>query len=218
MATLFDSYEQQYAVLTADITAQIGRFNIATTDEKRHYINDIEKHVDEAKELLEQMELEVREVDSTQRQRYRTRLDCYRSELKRLCQEFANSRSSTFNTGYDSLDEYADVRLTEDQKRRLLDNSERIERTGNNLSNSYRVLLETEQVGSQVLQDLSSQRETIQRSRQRLRDTDEELGRSSRVMNSMIIRSIQQRFVVYAVAVVFVGAITLGLYLSFTRK
>lgn len=31
MATLFDNYEQQYAVLTADITAQIGRLNIATT-------------------------------------------------------------------------------------------------------------------------------------------------------------------------------------------
>lgn len=137
-------------------------------DEKRTFINDIDKHVDEANELLEQMELEVREIDPTQRQRYRTRLDCYRSELKRLNQEFVNARSSYNTGGYDSLDEYADVRLTEDQKRRLLDNSERIERTGNNLSNGYRVLLETEQMGAQVLQDLSTQRETIQRSRQRV--------------------------------------------------
>lgn len=29
MATLFENYEQQYSVLTADITAQIGRLNSA---------------------------------------------------------------------------------------------------------------------------------------------------------------------------------------------
>lgn len=30
MATLIDNYEQQYAVLTADITAKISRINVVT--------------------------------------------------------------------------------------------------------------------------------------------------------------------------------------------
>lgn len=55
-----------------------------------------------------------------------------------------------------------------EQQRKLLDNTERLERTGKNLTEGYRVILETEQIGAAVLQDLSVQRETIQRSRGRV--------------------------------------------------
>nr|CAD7446524.1 unnamed protein product [Timema bartmani] len=61
----------------------------------------------------------------------------------------------------------AGVSMKEEQKLRLLDNSERIERTGHHLNAGYRIILETEEIGSQVLQDLHSQRETIQKSRSR---------------------------------------------------
>lgn len=56
-----------------------------------------------------------------------------------------------------------------EQHRKLLDNTERLERTGKTLTEGYRVVLETEQIGAAVLQDLSVQRETIQRSRGRVR-------------------------------------------------
>lgn len=55
--------------------------------------------------------------------------------------------------------------MQEDQKRRLLDNSERLERTGNYLQDGYRVAIETESTATQVLQDLHQQREQINRSR-----------------------------------------------------
>jgi vesicle transport through interaction with t-SNAREs protein 1 len=59
--------------------------------------------------------------------------------------------------------------MNEEQKLRLLDNSERLERTGRQLTTGYRIILETEEIGSQVLQDLHTQRETIQKSRSRVR-------------------------------------------------
>lgn len=60
------------------------------------------------------------------------------------------------------------IRLNEEQKQRLLDNSERLERAGNHLTSGYQILLETEEIGSQVLRDLNHQRETIQKSRSRV--------------------------------------------------
>lgn len=60
------------------------------------------------------------------------------------------------------------IRLNEEQKQRLLDNSEKLERAGNHLTTGYQILLETEEIGSQVLRDLSHQRETIQKSRSRV--------------------------------------------------
>jgi hypothetical protein len=59
--------------------------------------------------------------------------------------------------------------MNEEQKLRLLDNSERLERTGRHLTTGYRIILETEEIGSQVLQDLHAQHETIQKSRSRVR-------------------------------------------------
>lgn len=115
------------------------------------------------------MELEVREVEVSKRQRCGTKLDCYRAELKRLIREYIKSRAVKQGAlGYDSGGDFEDVRIDESQKQRLLDNSERIERTGARLQEGYRVVIESQEVGNQILQNLNDQRETIQRSRGRV--------------------------------------------------
>ena len=95
-----------------------------------------------------------------------SRVNCYHSELKRLKVEYSQAKIT--KTGFDDSDlnsEDLEIGMQEDQKRRLLDNSERLERTGNYLQDSYRVAIETEHLGTQVLQDLHQQREQINRSR-----------------------------------------------------
>ncbi|CAG5092284.1 Similar to Vti1a: Vesicle transport through interaction with t-SNAREs homolog 1A (Mus musculus) [Cotesia congregata] len=114
------------------------------------------------------MELEVRGTGGTQRDRLRSRVESHRAELKRLTQEFQLSRKPKEEiVDLNVLDEWDNEVVTEDQKSRLLDTSERIDRTGRTLQNGYRMILETEDIGAQVLKDLSEQRETIQRGRSR---------------------------------------------------
>lgn len=116
------------------------------------------------------MDLEVREIEHSKRQRCKTKVDCYRAELKRLTLEYIKARSVKQGSfGYESADDLSDARISSDQKQRLLDNSERIERTAKRLDVGFRVVLETEEIGTQVLQNLNEQRETIQRSRGRVR-------------------------------------------------
>ncbi|KAK0087271.1 hypothetical protein PV325_001369 [Microctonus aethiopoides] len=219
MATLIDNYEQQYAVLTADITAKISRITIVNGGEKRAFVQDVDRQLEEAQELLEQMELEVRGISGGQRDRLRSRVESHRAELKRLTQEF--------NIAKKPQDEIVDLCMedswdnnivTEDQRKRLLDTSERIDRTGRTLQNGYRMVLETEEIGSHVLKDLHDQRETIQRSRGRLRETDAELGRGSRIITGMIFRSIQQRLILVVVVLVLVIVACFVIYYSFTSK
>ncbi|KAG5887478.1 hypothetical protein JTB14_008196 [Gonioctena quinquepunctata] len=218
MVSLFENYEQQYSVLTADITAQVGLLTASATKDRRQLISNIEKHVEEAQELLEQMELEAREVEPAKRQRCRTKLDCYRAELKRLTLDYIKARSVRQGALYDSTEELSDVRISSDQKQRLLDNSDRVERTGRKLEEGYRIIVETEEIGTQVLKSLGEQGETIQRTRGRLREADEELGQSGRLMNSMIMRSLQQKVVLYAVCACFLIAICFGIYLGFKKS
>lgn len=163
---------------------------------------------------MEQIGLEIQDVDSTTKSSLTSRLDCYKAELKRLTQEFQNAKSDVQIHMYDSsdFDELTTSGISNEQQRRLLDNSERIERTGNRLAEGYRTILETEQLGTAVLQDLSSQRETIQQSRSRIREANEDLRQSSRIMNSMIMRSLRERAVLFAVVTVFVIVIFSVIY------
>lgn len=122
---------------------------------------------------MEQIGLEIREADSNTKSNLINRHNCYQAELKRLKQEFTNAKNikltdaqQLFNNDLSSdLDE---IGIRDEQQKRLLDNSERIERTGNRLADGYRTILETENIGTTVLQDLSNQRETLQKSRSRV--------------------------------------------------
>lgn len=180
-------------------------------------IIEINKGLDECQEVLEQMGLEINEnTDVTNRSRQETRLKSYQAELSRLEQEYNQSKirpNPLLNSLDDSsLDDF-DI-IGEDQKRRLLENSETLETTGKRIQEGYRIAVETEEIGTQVLSNLSRQRQLIQRSRSRLRETDVELGLASRIMNSLIIRSIRDRFVLYIIGVIFVLAVCLTIYFS----
>ncbi|XP_033230432.1 vesicle transport through interaction with t-SNAREs homolog 1A [Belonocnema kinseyi] len=215
MATLIDNYEQQYAVLTADITAKIGRISVLNGSEKRPFIQDVDRELEEAQELLEQMELEVRGVSGAGRDRLRGRVESHRAELKRLTQEFETAKKPKSEIVDLGLEESWNNGITEEQRKRLLDASERVDRTGRTLQNGYRMVLETEEIGTQVLKDLHDQRETIQRSRGRLRDTDAELGRGSRLLSGMILRALQQRLILAVVTLVLISMGCFVIYYSF---
>ncbi|KYN03515.1 PREDICTED: vesicle transport through interaction with t-SNAREs homolog 1A isoform X2 [Cyphomyrmex costatus] len=215
MASLVDNYEQQYAVLTADITAKIGRIRIQSGGEKRAFVQDVDRQIEEAQELLEQMELEVRGMNGIARDRLRGRVESHRAELKRLTQEFQTAKKPKEDITEITVEESWDNNVTEDQRKRLLDASERIERSGRTLQNGYRMALETEEIGSEVLKELHEQRETIQRSRGRLRETDAELGRGSRLLSGMIFRSLQQRIILAGVALVLIIVACIVIYYSF---
>ena len=77
------------------------------------------------------------------------------------------------------------------------------------------MLVESEHVGASVLSDLAFQRELLSRSRNRLRDTDQDLGTSSRVLSAMIVRIQQSKIVLAVIGVLIVCTIFLFIYLSF---
>ncbi|XP_076679170.1 vesicle transport through interaction with t-SNAREs 1a [Andrena cerasifolii] len=215
MASLIDNYEQQYAVLTADITAKIGKIRTQSGNEKRAFVQDVDRQIEEAQELLEQIELEVRGVNGAARDRLRGRVESHRAELKRLAQEFQLAKRPKDESIEMSREDSWESNITEDQKKRLLDTSERIDRTGRTLQNGYRMVLETEEIGSHVLKELHEQRETIQKGRGRLRETDAELGRGSRLLSGMIFRSVQQKIILAGVALTLVIVACFLVYYSF---
>ncbi|XP_014678563.1 PREDICTED: vesicle transport through interaction with t-SNAREs homolog 1A-like [Priapulus caudatus] len=196
MASLLESFEQQYATLSAEITSKTGRVPNLSGPDKNSTIREIEKHLDEAKELLEQMELEARDVAAGDRQKIQNRVKAYQAEQRQMGKELKRAmiafsdqvRTREELLGPDELTE------SEDQRQRLLENSERLERASRRLESGYGMVVETEQIGAAVLEDLHSQRETMKRSRDRLRDNGcRSLAGDARILTSMLRRVIQNR-------------------------
>ncbi|XP_042162222.1 vesicle transport through interaction with t-SNAREs homolog 1A-like [Oncorhynchus tshawytscha] len=96
----------------------------------------------------------------------------------------------------------------------LLDNTEKLERSSRRLEAGYQIAVETEQVGQEILANLHSDREKIQRSRDRLRETDANLGKSSRILTGMLRRIIQNRVLVFVLGATILLTIILSIYFN----
>ncbi|XP_038061924.1 vesicle transport through interaction with t-SNAREs homolog 1A-like isoform X1 [Patiria miniata] len=221
MATAaMEEFEHQFASISAEITTKINKIPQLTGSEKKQLSSSAERQIDEARELLEQMDLEVRTIPSSDRQRYSTRLRSYEAELTRLEKDLRKAKIA-FRDGEASRDELLgldDPRNSEDQRARLLDNTERLERTGKKLDAGYRMTIETEELGQGILDNLHRDREKIQRSRTRLRDTDAGVGQSSRVLSGMMRRIIQNRILMVFLAIVFLAIIIIVIYFITKKK
>ncbi|EDL94470.1 rCG57668, isoform CRA_a [Rattus norvegicus] len=93
MSADFEGYEQDFAVLTAEITSKISRVPRLPPDEKKQMVANVEKQLEEARELLEQMDLEVREIPPQSRGMYSNRMRSYKQEMGKLETDFRKSRT-----------------------------------------------------------------------------------------------------------------------------
>ncbi|CAH8636058.1 unnamed protein product [Schistosoma mattheei] len=209
--SLFESYEKQYGNLTSDITFKLGKIPQLSGGERAKEVHDVSILFDETKELIEQMSLEVQEMRSD-------------IQLGKLTTEFRRPRYAVRrpdhkdSCGSDDEDNlHEEVLFDTDMRAQLLSNTERISRTTTKLEDGVRVALETEEVGGHILQDLSEQREKLQRSRDRLRQADSDLKKSSRILSVMTRRILQNKFLLITVIFLIVLIFFLTIYLV-TRR
>lgn len=214
--SLLGDFEQQYSVQTAEITARIGRLGNLEKSERLAAIRQVQRLLADVENLLEQMELTVRELNpaSTDRSKYDLRVRSYRNDKKQLDSELQKA-IQRLKEGADRTELMSfDNEISLNQQDQLIENTERLERTSRRLQDTYRMVVETEQIGSEVLGDLSSQRETISRARDRMREADSDLNRSQKILSQMIRRVIQNRLLLLIIAVLLLFSLLFIIYKS----
>ncbi|XP_056285757.1 vesicle transport through interaction with t-SNAREs homolog 1A isoform X3 [Pseudoliparis swirei] len=194
MSSDFEAYELDFGTITAELTNKIGRIPKLSGEDKTQLVLNVDKQLEEVRELLEQMDLEVREIPIQSRAMFNSRLKSYKQEIEKLEKDFKRSRIAYSDEvrnellGDDaSTSENQLIKLRE-ERAHLLDNTEKLERSSRRLEAGYQIAVETEQVGQEILSNLNSDREKIQRARERLRETDANLGKSSRILTGMLRR------------------------------
>ncbi|CAG2114520.1 unnamed protein product, partial [Medioppia subpectinata] len=197
MASLLLSLQQQFADNTADITQRLIQLqnNVINTDNRQTLLVDVKRLLDETNELLEQMDLDVRSSDGHQRDQHLTHLDAFRKQYDTLCADFRNAKrgQSAADESTARLELMGDYEVGADDQKALLlsEDTRRMEASERRLEDGYRICVESERIGGQILDNLSQQRDTIQRSTHRLRATNRELSRGHKLLSLMTRRSRQ---------------------------
>lgn len=78
--------------------------------------------------------------------------------------------------------------------------------------------LESEAIGEEVITDLGTQRETLERTRSRLQETDAELGRSRRVVRSLNSGVLKNKVVLIVIIIVEIGILIAVIIWKFFLK
>lgn len=181
-------------------------------------IREAQVSIDDCTDLLEQMNIEVQGLPLNSRSPFNQKVRQHRQEtndmkanLRRL--EDAQDKHDLFGDRY-SDQEPADSGSRE-QRRQLLENQLSIDRSLQRLLDSQRIALETENVGSNILNDLRSQREQITGARDTLQLADGYVDKLIKSLKTMSRRITANKFISYAIIGVLILLILLVLASKF---
>ena len=213
MTDIIRDLEQGYSSTCAEITQLSGKLKQITEDGEITVTNSkIDSLFTDAQETLEQIELESHGLQGRSKEKICVRLDSYRAELKRLQQNYKSCNTEA-RQRLDRLELFTRSEEVGDQDVYLdMEADQILDSSSKQLEDGRRLLAETEQIGGHVLEDLSSQRETLQRARGRLKDVEAGLGSSNTVLAGMIFKARQNKIVLISISVIILLLLMWGLY------
>lgn len=92
----------------------------------------------------------------------------------------------------------------DEQRSQLLQSNAALERTSERLRDSSRIANETEQIGSNIMLDLRSQREQLNNSRNTLFEADGYVDKSIQTLKSMTRRMATNKIITYSIIAVLI--------------
>uniref|UniRef100_A0A452E1H6 Vesicle transport through interaction with t-SNAREs homolog 1B n=1 Tax=Capra hircus TaxID=9925 RepID=A0A452E1H6_CAPHI len=192
---------------------------MAGTEEKK-LIRDFDEKQQEANETLAEMEEELRYAPLSFRNPMMSKLRTYRKDLAKLHRE-VRSTPLTATPGARGDMKYGTYAVENEHMNRLqsqralllqgTDSLNRIER-------SHRIAAETDQIGSEIVEELGKQRDQLERTKSRLVNTSENLSKSRKILRSMS-RKVTTNKLLLSIVILLELAILGGLvYYKFFRR
>ncbi|KAJ4909664.1 Vesicle transport v-SNARE 12 [Raphanus sativus] len=214
MSDVFEGYERQYCELSTNLTRKSNSASLLPHgDDKKGKLGEIKSGIDEADVLIRKMDLEARSLQPSAKATCLAKLREYKSDLNQLKKEFKRVSSPDVNqSAREELMEsgMADPHsVSTDQRERLAMSVERLDQSSDRIRESRRTMMETEELGVSILQDLSQQRQTLLHSHSKLHGVDEAIDKSKKVLTAMSRRMTRNKWIVTSVIIALILAIIL---------
>ncbi|KAG6502797.1 hypothetical protein ZIOFF_035085 [Zingiber officinale] len=165
MSEVFDGYERQYCEISAALSRKCTSALQLDGEIKKQKASEIKSGIDDAENLIRKMDLEARSLQPSIKagllaklREYKSDLNNLKSELKRITNPNPNqaAREELLESGMADT-----LAASADQRGRLLVSTERLNHSTDRVKESRRTMLETEELGVSILQDLHQQRQSL---------------------------------------------------------
>ncbi|ANM65586.1 vesicle transport v-SNARE (vesicle soluble NSF attachment protein receptor) protein [Arabidopsis thaliana] len=221
MSQGFERYERQYCEISANLSKKCTSAIALDGEQKKQNLSEIKSGVEEAEALVKKMDLEARNLPPNVKSSLLVKLREYKSDLNNFKTEVKRITSGNLNaTARDELLEagMADtLTASADQRSRLMMSTDHLGRTTDRIKDSRRTILETEELGVSILQDLHGQRQSLLRAHETLHGVDDNVGKSKKILTTMTRRMNRNKWTIGAIITVLVLAIIFILYFKLTR-
>lgn len=216
MSSLFDGYEGDFNLAIADAQSKLEQtYGLQDENRRVELMKLVESAIDDCHDLLDSMALEVQQIATHERASYNAKVRVYKSDLDKIKKELKNlmddkDRRQLFNgSGVENEENF-------NQRQKLLNTNASIERSSHRLQEATRTALESESVGSSILNNLRIQRDQILNARDTLSEADTYVDRSLKTLKSMTRRMATNKIITYGIIVVLILLILLVLYSKFS--
>jgi len=218
--TLFNNYEQDFQQIIASIREKVeGNSKSEGVEQRKTALRRVEMELDEADEMVSQMEIELQGMPQSIKPQYQARIKTAKTDLtrfKKLSKELhAQLTRSDLMGGAGGRPigpSSADDPYGTSDRTRLLAGTALLEDGTKRLQDSQRIALETEEQGADILSNLRRQREQIENTRDTLHTADNSIDRASGTLKKMIRRMYKQRFITGAIITVLILLILIIVY------
>ncbi|KAL5722958.1 Vesicle transport v-SNARE 11 [Ranunculus cassubicifolius] len=221
MSEVFEGYERQYCELSANLSQRCNSASLLDGEKKKQKITEIQSGIDDAESLIRRMDLEARSLQPSVKATLLAKLREYKSDLNNLKSEVKKLSSTSLSARDELLDLEAGLSdsdmASSNQRGRLAMSTERLNQSSDRIKESRRVMLETEDLGARVLEDLHNQRQSLLNSQKTLHEVDDFIGKSKKLLTAMSKRMNRNKFIVGSVIAALAIAILFILYLKLSH-
>ncbi|KAK9141971.1 hypothetical protein Syun_011371 [Stephania yunnanensis] len=214
MSEVFERYERQYCELSSNLSRKCTSATILDGEQKKQKISEIKTGLEEAEALIRKMDLEARSLQPSIKagllaklREYKSDLNNLKSEVKRMTSNNQAARDELLESGMADT-----MMVSADQRGRLMMSTERLNQSSERIKESRKTMLETEELGVSILQDLHGQRQSLLHAHNNLHGVDDNIGKSRKILTAMSRRMDRNKWIVGFVIAVLVVAIILILY------
>ncbi|KAF7806216.1 vesicle transport v-SNARE 13-like isoform X1 [Senna tora] len=222
MSQVFEGYERQYCELSANLSRKCTAASaLDGAEQKKQKLSEIKAGLDDADTLIRKMDLEARSLQPNIKatllaklREYKTDSNNLKNEVKRISSANANpaARDELLESG--SADA---LMVSNDQRGRLLMSTERLNQSTDRIKESRKAMLETEELGVSILQDLHQQRQSLLHAHNTLHGVDDNISKTKKILSSMSKRMNRNKWILGSLITTLVLAVILILYFKLTR-
>ncbi|MBA0703251.1 hypothetical protein Goari_027181 [Gossypium aridum] len=197
-----------YCEITATVSIEL----------KKQKLSEIKEGLDEADALIRKMDLEARSLQPSinatllaKLREYKHYLNNLKTDVKRITSTNTNqaARDELLESGIDGT-----TTVSADQKGRLLMSTERLNQSTDRIKESRRTMLETEELGVSILQDLHQQRQSLLHAHSTLHAVDDNISKSKKILTTISRRINKNKLILSSIIGALILAILIILYIK----